>query len=219
MKKIFTNTPLFGSISHTPSSRRVSARDIKNKWSFPKFVIGNLNLINKQAAEVPDKDTRGRQCKKAFTLIELLVVVLIIGILSAVALPQYTKAVMKARVAEVKIMAKGIKDGFNLCILEKGDFWSCASDEENGFINFDPPSPVLSNDDCEWGGICFNTKDWHYCNEDGMTLSVFPQKKRDGLYFLMEYRAPWILECYNDEALCKSLGFTSCNEDEKCVEP
>ena len=58
--------------------------------------------------------------KRGFTLIELLVVVLIIGILSSVALPQYTNAVEKARLSEALSMMDGIKKGLDVYVLNNG---------------------------------------------------------------------------------------------------
>ena len=63
--------------------------------------------------------------KQAFTLIELLVVVLIIGILAAVALPQYNKAVFKSRVAAEVAVLDSLYPAVESCYLEKQNIDKC----------------------------------------------------------------------------------------------
>ncbi len=63
-----------------------------------------------------------------FTLIELLVVVLIIGILAAVALPQYQKTVIRARATEGLTIGKAVMDAQKVYYLAHG-VWAESLDD------------------------------------------------------------------------------------------
>ena len=118
----------------------------KKSLSSPKFSVGYLpypmSLFNQVKRlcfmrEAEDPGTlraakpSGMTClfnNTAFTLIELLVVVLIIGILAAVALPQYQKAVEKSKATQAQTLLKSVYQAAKAYQLANGN-WPSSFDE------------------------------------------------------------------------------------------
>lgn len=81
--------------------------------------------------------------KQAFTLIELLVVVLIIGILSSIALPQYRLAVLRAKMAQAFSTMHALEQAQTAYYLANGTFTTNLDDLGETF-------PTVTSQSCQW---------------------------------------------------------------------
>ena len=157
---------------------------------------------------------------KAFTLIELLVVVLIIGILAAIALPQYEKAVFKSRASEAAINVKAIWNACEVASLAQGRH--CGEVEDIDLSDLDIEVP---GEEADWDmGESKNTKYFKYTLQNPGASGVAyyrPNGENENFSLCIAYDSYTqniICSYIGDEAekLCKTSGFPAIEESGYC---
>jgi len=128
-------------------------------------------------------DGTNRNNGAGFTLIELLVVVLIIGILAAVAVPQYTQAVEKSRFATYRALANSMAQAVDVFYLANGT-WPTSLDE----LDMEFPADMsvqnnISQSECRKNNKMFCCLTWPYIGNNNGSV-----KCGDNDYHLMYVR-------------------------------
>ena len=169
------------------------------------YINGGIYQMNKNAIQGrfwPSKHD-------GFTLIELLVVILIIGILAAVALPQYQKAVRKARLVQAVSIFDTLSKSMDMYVLENGYpsslVWFTGTD--NSLITI--PWKSCANNNCDifedgsyWAAHCATDS----CQIYLWSSPLFPPAAAASLELSRNSDSmQWVFGMYNANAANKEI--------------
>lgn len=147
-----------------------------------------------------------RKAQQGFTLIELMIVVAIIGILAAVALPQYQDYVSRSRYASAVTSLSGVQSAVASCLQDKaGDISQCNTTKklfDNGSLREDnmPKAPTSADIATQ---PAFSGNAITMTGKDGCTITLTPDVETN------KNALTWTITSSGDKDKCtkSSTGF------------